>query len=738
VELPPEALLSEPRVSFDGGVLAGTDRLPHMVAGVAAEPGMPDQVRVWTSENTRRWASTDVPLDGGAHASVVASTTDGRITALVGTTWTADRGLRPLVLSSDDRRTWRELVLPQAARERAVDPQGVAVNDDGDLVLVGLDRDQLPVAIVAGEDGAVVDLPAPGENLEQRALAGIAVDGGVVVVLAHVGEPGETGHPVTYRSTDGGATWKLGDGPTDEAGAGVTGIVRASDGFVATGSVPDDTGYYDPAAWSSPDGRRWTAEDVPDSGDSEGPVSAPAVRGNQVVAAFSDDRETQGVVVRRDAAGRWSIHGRTRRWVAPSLGSAVAPLADGAVLTAMWVRNTGIVGVIADGEWATSADTLGPNESGLAWNQLAINGETPVLIGSTTDFRILEGSGWVAQDNARRFAFTDDATIAPARRDPPASEELLSNAIVSDDSGATVVLGTRVTEEAQGTVGERVHVNGTDLAGWFRMSPDADWKPVEGLAGPRTEHLTDAFWLGDEWLIVGGDHEDDHVNTHQYAAVWTSSDGRAWSREDGPFEISDERDSWVNGACGLPGDRGVLVVGAAYASKDRSAGAIPMAWRGTGDGWTRIDRSALGGGQGGLSSCAVRDDVTVVQGRYRNRDTLWRTADGTTFEATALGGRAESFATVRSIASGFAAAGTRSVGHGLEAVVWLSRDGEEWQPVAVPSSRPLVSSDVLAWDGRLVVAATAPFAEAGHPAGDPEVWVLENAGELLAASGTDS
>ncbi|HSK97528.1 MAG TPA: hypothetical protein VK891_12990, partial [Euzebyales bacterium] len=59
VELPPEALLSKARITFGGGVLAGNERLPHMVAGTAARPGSTDQVRVWTSDDTRRWATTD-------------------------------------------------------------------------------------------------------------------------------------------------------------------------------------------------------------------------------------------------------------------------------------------------------------------------------------------------------------------------------------------------------------------------------------------------------------------------------------------------------------------------------------------------------------------------------------------------------------------------------------------------------------------------------------------------------
>jgi hypothetical protein len=69
-----------------------------MVAGVAADPGMPDQVRIWTSGNAKRWDTTDVAMRDGADAQVRASTSDGRSTAVIGSTWTAEGGLRPFVL----------------------------------------------------------------------------------------------------------------------------------------------------------------------------------------------------------------------------------------------------------------------------------------------------------------------------------------------------------------------------------------------------------------------------------------------------------------------------------------------------------------------------------------------------------------------------------------------------------------------------------------------------------------
>jgi hypothetical protein len=154
---------------------------------------------------------------------------------------------------------------------------------------------------------------------------------------------------------------------------------------------------------------------------------------------------------------------------------------------------------------------------------------------------------------------------------------------------------------------------------------------------------------------------------------------------------------------------------------------MPTVWRMTGDRWTRVDREAVGRGLGWMLSCATRGDVTVLQGRYRNRSTVWQTTDGKSFEAHALGEPGDNFGAVRPLASGFVAAGTRSFGPISSAVVWLSTDGEHWEAVPVPSDRPLSGWDVLDWNGRLVVAASS--------VSDPEVWILENPGDLLTQDG---
>jgi hypothetical protein len=743
-QLPPEAMLAQARVAFDGGVLARNDEtlLPHMVSGVVAAPGMPNRVRIWTSDDASDWETTDVPLRDGADAAVAASATDGRSTAVVGSTWTWDKGVRLFVLSSEDRRAWDELAPPEQAIERGVDPQAAAMTAGGALLVVGVDGDERPVAVHVGGDGDVVDLPHPGEGVRIDAFAGVAVHDDVVVALAEVAKGGGATYPVTYRSTDRGATWRMLDGPARDE-AGVAGITRAGDAFVATGWVGASAGSRDPAAWSSPDGRRWTAERVPGTEwEGEQWLGAPAVWGDRVVASHDYITPEVGAVMRRDGSGRWSRHvpDRPKDWIDVQADAAVAPLADGGVLVARWARNSGIVGVVSgrpDGPcartcaWTTALDTVGPQDPGLEWDWVAVEGETPVLQGFTTELtvdRVDERNvGWTDTVQDRRFAFTDDTGIASAPWDPPASKKLDGVVVVSDDAGGVLVAGTRFLSSEIGTDPER-RADEMDPVGWFRTGAEADWTPVAGLDGPRAEALVDVSWEDDQWIAAGHDQDNADFDAHVRAAVWTSDDGVRWRRQDGPFEVSGDRDSWSNGTCRLPDDRGALVVGAA---EPRPGGdPVPVAWRQTGDGWARIGGSALGDGPGWVFSCAVRDDVTVLQGEFEGRAALWRTGDGEAFERVALGERGDVFAAVRPLGTGFAAAGTRTSGATQGAVVWLSRDGERWQAVPVPSDRRLEGSDVVEWDGRLVVAATSDA--------DPEVWILENAEEVLAASDAGS
>src|SRR5690606_25211998 len=258
--------------------------------------------------------------------------------------------------------------------------------------------------------------------------------------------------------------------------------------------------------------------------------------------------------------------------------------------------------------------------------------------------------------------------------------------------------------------------------------PGGAWEPVDGLDGPGVERPRGLHRVGDQWAALGSDRAtSDAAGDHAVAAVWLSDDGRRWTRQDGPFDVAPGRDSWASGACALPAG-GLLVVGGASQS-DGADG--PVLWRGDGGTWTPIDAAALGEGAGPLSSCVTRDGVTLLQGTDAGRPMLWRTTDLETFEAVVLDEQSrwgDEVGRLRQLDpagrdGGFVAAGTRRSGGRVDAVVWLSADGERWEAVPAPANRSLEGIDVVSWDGGVVLAATS---DSG-----PEVWILESPAELL-------
>ena len=114
------------------------------------------------------------------------------------------------------------------------------------------------------------------------------------------------------------------------------------------------------------------------------------------------------------------------------------------------------------------------------------------------------------------------------------------------------------------------------------------------------------------------------------------------------------------------------------------------------------------------------DDETLLTGETGGTPTLWTTADGTSFDAVALGETGTSVGRMRSVTSGFAAAGQRTGGDGAwtGAVVHLSTDGRTWRTLRVPATRYTDAVDVVPVGKDLVVA--------GDTDGGPQLWLLRD------------
>lgn len=101
----------------------------------------------------------------------------------------------------------------------------------------------------------------------------------------------------------------------------------------------------------------------------------------------------------------------------------------------------------------------------------------------------------------------------------------------------------------------------------------------------------------------------------------------------------------------------------------------------------------------------------------------WVTRDGNAFEPLRIGDRGDTVGDVIATPGGLAApGGDHDRGHS-QPDVWLSPDGRTWRPVPVPTASSSTATDVVLWNGRLVVAL--------QRASGPGVVVLENLDELL-------
>jgi hypothetical protein len=711
VALPPEAEQRDLGVAY-AAVLPRTDTRPAVVVGVDRVRSEPPQAVAWTVEGAddRRGdrilvpSRYDLPVEGEGAEEVLTGFVgpDGRAWA-AGTTWTSADGVRAWAAVSADGAAWE--AVPVEGPAGFVPVTGVAAGTG--VLLLGSDGERRPavVGLAGAEPGALPDPPAEQfRGFEQAAALGDAL-----VALGTAGEPGEPDVVVAYRSADGGRTWQVGDGPAAEF---VTGVTAVPTGFVAAGAVrPAPGARSEPRAWSSADGASWQEERLPDDAltrlgdDVDRWLARPAAGGDRVLAAVTAEDELSTLRVERSADGTWRP-GTELDFVVPGVGPLVAPAADGTVLQVASSRGGGRIALdepTATGRGIVS-DDFGRPDLGLTWQHF-LDAESPVLVAQRVVLELTGGGGWTQTTPVSRWAVEGGALVA-APADPPESEgvDTLSSARADDD--AEVLLGSRLVGEDD----QREQV-----LGWHRPGPDAPWTPVTGFDSPVSDRLGDVARAGEGWVAVGETRESFEASARGSGVAWTSADGLAWQRAELPGAVPD---SFVAGACALP-DGTPLVVGGV----PEGEGYRPAAWRAGDSGFVELPRDALPG-RGWATGCAAGEGETVVQGQRDGLPAAWTTADGEDWEARALGERGDSFGRIRAVEGGFAAAGSRASGTARGAVVWLSRDGSRWTPVAVPARRVLSGADVVQAEGALLVAANS--------ASSPELWRLANARELLS------
>lgn len=698
IEIGRQALPDEPILRVTGSVDA-TDDLPAVLVGTSADPGEPPQSVVWHPNEAGSGKPTLLPVDAAQSWPTDISQV-GSAAYVSG--WIVEAAkVRSFVLSSADRKSWKQVVLPTEAQDRGITILDVIDNGAGKPLAIGAAGRSETVAIDL-DSGVVTTLPSPGHGLMTYDVTGAATLRKTLVVLTQAHESDGTDHALVLRSSDAGRTWDLG-GELPGRNPVVSGIVATPRGLVATGG--HTVGSTQRAvAWSTGDGATWRREPVRGGLDDWGTsLSAPVSTGSDVYAAVVDTSQTGSRLLRRTTQGEWVDHGPgAGDWRYPGTSPVLALDGDTIVVARSdngrfqvgrhdrkgrtWrFRTSNAVPAIAP---ASTLEAMWFDAGG------------PVVVGSREVIEVTDALGfqWDRRHRLAPFQVSSDR-MGPGPWNPAGAEDLDDIVTVGTADGREVIVGER-------KVGDRM-----TLIGWTSTG-DGRWKRVRGLG---TKASAEATWLnlaGNGFTLTG--------NVDGKPAVWASNDGLRWRRVRGALGVRTDPPA-IEETCALA-DGSLLAVGH---HEDADGVRGPVAYRRENNRWTKLGLSTLGPGIRFLSACTTTPSGTIVQGTT-TADRLWVTTDGKRFEPLEIGALDDHVARIVAVPGGFAAFGQRQDGNRREPTVWLSSDGSGWSPVALPDERFARPDDVMLWGRRLVVTTTG---ESG-----PQVYVLENLSELLSAA----
>ncbi|QTE30101.1 hypothetical protein [Pengzhenrongella sicca] len=757
VTFTPVDVPTDMRATADAPAVWGTTALPSdgtlprlAVGLVSPGPSGRTAVRVWSSaadasamteQATLDIAGTTAGPTAGPSADATGGTTGGAngtasdvqavtvagsagISAISGYAWTGTTD-ESFLLTSADRTTWTPVELDAAARaarthESGADAQRVVLAGDG---LVSR-RPAVVVHTVATGETSTTALPALGDD-EAQVVTGVAVAGDVVVVTAERGPRGEPATPVSYVSTDAGATFGAARDVTASARADVAGVVWTGTEFVATGSDRSaGEGSSRPAAWASPDGATWTPDGLaPFGADPLGwavkgapaRFSRPTTSNGEVAVAITQSANPAVYLRYRRADGAWTEPVATVEY--PSADPAAVAVRTAGGLAAVIEANGALAEVRATaGGLAAggSAEGASLNEWRQGYGVDSLHA-LPGAVGVAAAQLVFEFTAGDDGDGGRygfvQFLAPASYTYAGGRLravawGPPDLVTHSAPVFGTDAGSGTSVLAAVATAE-----------EGFPMHAW--VSPaGAGWQPVTGIEElgfqrPRAVAMTSAGWLLAADAGTSGDYSDSRV-----AALWTSPDGLAWTRAAGQFQTDGGGDSSITAICDLPG--GPVAVGWA---EDADRVSHATAWTNDGAGWAPV---ALTDAPGSFfTSCVATETGARLEGSDGAVDTVWETSDGGAFAVVERLADGVSRGIAVEVDGGVAAAGWIESAAFTGPVLWLSADGARWRWVPIPAAGSTDDIDVQAVGADLLVTAQG--------AGTAQVWTVPDVAAALAA-----
>lgn len=680
----PDALLPKgPFVDAGDVILPATGTIPWIAGGSTSDPGGVGRPTVWTSPDGRTWSRNIIDTDFDQSFSGILSGTE-ELTALGGTAW-KDGVFRSVLWTSTDRTRWVRADIPkQVASRYRID---LIEATSSDILAVAHDAAGRNVGIrLTGDDVTTFELP------ELPNPIALESNGNTLVLIGGPGPGGGETETVALRSTDAGATWSAPSVISDTT-AFISGVTWAGAGFVATGGARAGAAPI-PAAWFSLDGGVWARETMPeiaDFGEEAFAEGADAYFGNplshdgSVAAVILDESSAVSPIALRTADGEWQIAGESGvNQSSGSDGSAI-PLDESTIIGLIDGNGYARFGTLTS-EWADTT-LLANREHVFHVSGVTRGNDRTLLTMRGTNFTVNADLSWQNR-TVYRLAQVSDIGAEEIPWEPARVAELSSVQIAADDTGAEIAIGTYFTPDQSEILAE----------GFFRSSPASEWMPMAGFDDSGATNFLSVAKTGDAWTAVGRYQDSASVGTPGHAAIWSSNDGVDWQRARGDLGDGDLESSAVD-VCLLPAGE-PIAVGWVEVKPNQFRVA---AWTPRDGTWVRSDLGGFGDSGGFANSCASSDQGVVVNATIGGRTTLHRSADGATWTEVLAGARGVRIGEPVAVQGGFAASGSWSTDEFDGPVVWLSADGNEWHPVAIPSRRPGETTSVAPLGDHLLV-----------------------------------
>ena len=281
------------------------------------------------------------------------------------------------------------------------------------------------------------------------------------------------------------------------------------------------------------------------------------------------------------------------------------------------------------------------------------------------------------------------------------------------DFGQAQMLAVAVGPVGYMAVGARCSTGECGSNAIWTSSDGTTWTRTDGIPtvnGVNADSRTvTAGGLG--WIVGGTTFDSGSANP---PAIWTSSDGSAWTRGTQPDA--------VDPASGTPQEDGVVTELAtradrivAVGSLETSGGHRAAVWTSSdGTNWTPVEEDPSFA-EALMTAVAAGGPGFVAVGKNGDGAAVWTSTDGTTWQADPSG---PGFAGAQMTA--VAASGGRLVAvgtNGSGALTWTSSDGKTWSPVTA-------ASDMAGAQALGVAVGSTVDAAVGTAPGTGKAWTL--------------